>query len=207
MTRFRFEEVSAFIEHSETGMKSTWDSYAKKFDAMTSSWSPEDVDEFVDQHYDNIAQLRDSSPQLLRHAHCMMLFGTFESALIELCRVLHRDGKIEAPPRTKLHMGGAEKYLKPHIGGRPAPFADEWMWMHELRIIRNWMAHSSGRVQKDSQPNGDWVAAQRFVRRNRGLIKFSQHGDIVIESGLVDRALGKAHKAFTRIETAAARLY
>lgn len=104
-------------------------------------------------------------------------------------------------------MDDAKGYIKPHLSARPAPFAKEWQWMHEFRIIRNWLAHNGGKVQKDDHPDGKWAQANTFVRRNRGLIKFSTLGEIIIENGLIDRALDKATSTIDRIHKAVQKLY
>jgi hypothetical protein len=207
LAEFRFGEVAGFVEHSRDAMKEAWQSFSKEFDQTTAGWTTDEIGDYVDQRYDDIAQLRDASPQLLRHAQCMVVYGTFENAIVELCRVVHRDGKIANPPKDKVYMDDVKGYLRPHIGKRPAPFAADWQWMYELRIVRNWMAHNGGQVQEDSQLGGNWANAQRFVRRNRGLIKFAKHGDILVEDALVDRALEKAADAFERLATATERLY
>lgn len=79
--------------------------------------------------------------------------------------------------------------------------------MYEFRIIRNWLAHNGGKVQKDPHSKGKWAQANTFVRRNRGLIRFAHLGEIVVEEGLVDRALEKATGAIDRLHNGAQRLY
>ena len=207
MTRHRFQEITSFINHSRQGMAAMWKKFSARFDKMTAGLTEEAIAEYIDHVYDDIAMLRDESPQLLRHAQCMMIYGTFEKRMESLCRAVHSDGKITSPPRDKLYMDGAKGYLCPHIGTRPQPFGKDWEWMDEFRIIRNWMAHNGGKVQKDIKPNGNWVKAEKFVRRNRGLIKFERFDEIVVNDQLVDRAVEKANRAIRTIEKAVQRLY
>jgi hypothetical protein len=202
---FRRREIESFIQHSRQGMKATWKEFGEKFDKTTAEWSEEDTAEYVDHIYDDIAMLRDESPQLLRHAQCMIVYGTFENSIVNLCRAIHRDGKITTPLKDKAYMDDVKGYLKPHIGA--TAFGKEWEWMHEFRIIRNWMAHNGGKVQEDTTPGGNWERAQTFVRRNRGLIKFARYGEIIVEDGLVDRALEKAEAGVVKIEKAVKPLY
>lgn len=207
LSAFRRQEVTSFIEHSREGMGAIWKNFSKKFDETTSGWSEGDVDEYVNHVYDDMAALRDESPQLLRHAQCMIVYGTFENSLADLCRSVHTDGKVGTAPPDRLYIDDVKGYLRPHLRQRPNPFAEDWQWMHEFRIIRNWMAHAGGRTQPDANPGGNWSQAQTFVRRNRGLIQFSQLRRIIVEDGLVDRALQKAAGAIVRVEKAAAALY
>lgn len=207
LVEFRFKEIESFIDHSREGMNATWMEFSKEFDRTTAGWTEAEISDYVDHIYDDLAMLRDESPRLLRHAQCMIVYGTFESAIVGLCRALHRDRKIAQAPAIKMYMDDVKGYLQPHLRARPEPFANDWQWMHEFRIIRNWLAHNGGKVQKDTHAAGKWAQANRFVRRNRGLIKFGGVGEIAIEDTLVDRAVIKAEGAFDRLQRAAQRLY
>ena len=66
---------------------------------------------------------------------------------------------------------------------------------------------NAGKVQEDPQRAGNSIAAQRFVRRDHGLIKFARHGAIVAEDCLVDHALDKTAIAIARLENATLQLY
>jgi hypothetical protein len=207
LTEFRFDELRGFIDHSRNGMASTWKEFGEQFEKTTAGWDDDQKNEYADHIYDDIASLRDASPQLLRHAQCMMIFGTFENGLANMCRAVHRDAKIAAAPPGNLYTYKAKAYLLPHIGKRPAPFATEWAWLDEFRIFRNWMAHNGGRAQRDATPGGNWSRAQQFLRRNRGLLRMAQHYEIAVEDGLVDRALTRASDAMQRIHKATRHLY
>jgi hypothetical protein len=205
LSEFRRKEIESFIDHSRKGMRATWREFSDKFDKTTAGLTDDDIAEYVDQIYGDLAMVRDESPQLLRHAQCMIVYGTFENSVVNLCRSVHRDGKITTPLKDKAYIDDVKGYLKAHI--RAAAFGKEWEWMHEFRIIRNWMAHNGGKVQEDTAAGGNWERAKTFLRRNRPLIKFAQFGDIIVEDGLVDRALAKAEVTVTRIEKAVKSLY
>lgn len=93
----RFKVIEAFIEHSREGMHATWKAFSKRFDCTTAGWSDDEIADYVDYIYDDLAMVRDESPQLLRHAQCMILYGAFETRsaacaryYIETTRSLHR---------------------------------------------------------------------------------------------------------------------
>jgi hypothetical protein len=207
LTDFHFEELRGFIDHTRTGMASTWKEFNAKFERTTAGWDEDQKHEYAEHIYDDIASLRDASPQLLRQAQCMMIFGTFENGVANLCRAIHRDKKIAVAPPDNLYTYKAKAYLLPHIGKRPAPFTTEWAWLDEFRIFRNWMAHNGGRAQRDNKPAGNWSRTQQFLRRNRGLIKVIQHNEIAVEDRLVDRAFTRASDAMARIHKATRHLY
>jgi hypothetical protein len=137
----------------------------------------------------------------------MMVYGTFEHAVATLCRTVHRDGKIASAPTKNIYMHTAVGYLRPHLRVRHDPFAKEWGWMDQFRIIRNWMAHNGGRVQKDSTVGGKWDRAKQFLVRNRGMISFASLGDILVEDTLIDRALDRTGTAIDRLHRAVGTLY
>lgn len=197
LTDFRLEEMEAFIHHSRSAMNAAWQEFNRDFDAKTAGWDQRAIDCYINGIIDDVAMLRDASPQLLRQTHCIMLYGTFEHALADLCRTVHRDKKITTPLKADLYMSDIKGYLRPHIGKRPVPFAKEWEWLDEFRVIRNWLAHNDGKIRKDNPHR--LAVANRFVRRNRGLIHFTHLRDIVIEQGLVDRALQKVRAALDRV--------
>jgi hypothetical protein len=207
LAEYRLTEIESFVHHSRSAMKGAWEKFSKDFDRKVAGWDEDRVSEYVDMIYDDMSILRDESPQLLRYAQCMVVYGTFETSLVNLANALNRDGKITADLPKKTYMDNMKVYLRPHFRIRPAPFSKEWQSMHEFRIIRNWMAHNGGKVEVDTTPDGKWAQANRFVHRNRGLIKFTRHGDIVVEDALVDRAIRKASIALATIEKAAQMLY
>jgi hypothetical protein len=207
LTRHRLQEIASFIDHSRQGMTAMWEKFSARFNKVTAGFTEEAMAEYIDHVYDDLAMLRDESPQLLRHAQCMIVYGTFEKRMANVCRAVHYDGKIITQPEDKLYMDGVKDYLRPHIRNRPEPFGKDWQWMDEFRIIRNWMAHNGGKVQQDTKPNGNWVKAKRFVRRNRALIEFARFDEIIVSDKLVDRAVEKATRAITTIENAVQRLY
>ncbi len=206
-TEIRLEGIEAFVRISRNAMGSAFVDFGKEFEAATAGLGQDERNEYLEQVYDELSRLRDESPQLLRQAHCMMLYGTFENILADLCRTVYRDKKIPNPPPEKIYTWTAKKYLEPHIAKRPAPFGKEWEWLDEFRIIRNWIAHNGARVQKDNKPGGLWESAQRFVNRNRGMIKFMRFREIVVEDALLNRAIRKTTDALARVHKATEHLY
>jgi hypothetical protein len=207
LAEYRWAEIEGFVRASREGMGAAYEKFCKRYDETTAGWSAEKKNQYVDFIYDDIATLRDASPNIMRHSHCMIIYGTFEHALADICRSVYRDKKIPNAPPEKCYMSDAKGYLLPHIGMRSNPFGTEWEWLDELRIFRNWMAHNGGKAQKDSKSGGNWVRAQTFLNRNRGMIKFDHHREIKVEDALVDRAIKRAKDAIARIEKACDKLY
>jgi hypothetical protein len=207
LVKFKFLELEAFITHSRNGMSATWKKFSKEFNERTAGWSEDEIAEYVDQMYDDIAMLRDESPQLLRHAQAMVVYGSFEHSMANLCRAVHRDGKVTAALPKEIHLRHAERYLHPALPNGHAAFATDWGWMDDFRIIRDWMAHNAGKVQKDTTAGGNWDRAKQFLRRNRGMIKFASLGDILVEDAFTTRVLGRARGAIDRVHQVVGTLY
>lgn len=83
LTEFRLAEMEAFIHHSRSAMHAAWQKFGRDFDAKTAGWDQADIDLHVDGIIDEIAMLRDASPQMIRQTHCIMLYSTFEHALAD----------------------------------------------------------------------------------------------------------------------------
>ena len=66
LTRHRHQEIKSFIEHSRQGMTAMSKQFSRKFDKMIGGWTEDAISDYIDHIYDDIAMLRDESPQLLR---------------------------------------------------------------------------------------------------------------------------------------------
>jgi hypothetical protein len=219
LAEFRLHSVRGFIDHSRDGMAAMFEEFNAEFDRLTADYSQEERDEYADWRYDDIAQIRDESPELLRHAQCMMIYGAFENILASLCRSLHRDGKITDPPPEEIYTYRAKQYLKPVLPAQPSPFAAEWEWLNQFRVIRNWLAHNGGKIQRpkpqvsatptkaERKAVHDWQTAKDFQRAHADLIEFRDTRDIVVQDGLVDLAFDNVKAAVNRIYQAASTLY
>jgi hypothetical protein len=116
LTQYRVDELAEFIEHSRGGMSALWKDFSERFDKVTAGMDEDAVSEYVDFIYDDMAQLRDTSPLMNRLAHAMMVYGTFESSLANLCRLVDRDKKVPEKLPKRLYMEDVKKYLDPYIG-------------------------------------------------------------------------------------------
>ncbi|HEX4134031.1 MAG TPA: hypothetical protein VHY84_05360 [Bryobacteraceae bacterium] len=148
LTRHRFQEIASFIGQSRHGMTAMWEKFSARFDKVTAGLTEEAMAEYIDHVYDDIAMLRDESPQLLRHAQCMIVYGTFEKRMATLCRAVHSDGKITNPPPDKLYMDDVKGYLRLHIRTRPQPFGKDWQWMDGFRVNRSLAQYKALPVDK-----------------------------------------------------------
>lgn len=178
-------------------MRAAWRKFSKDFDKTTAGWAKDQVAHYVDHIYDDLAMIRDESPRLLRYAQCMIVYGTFENSVVRICHLLNRAGRIGATPPRRMYAHHAREYLHTHVMPWPE---DDWQWLDGFRVIRNWMAHGSGRVPPSY--DRDWALARAFARHNRGAITIPKLGTIVVKDGLVDRAFEKVSGVLTKIHDA-----
>lgn len=132
-------------------MVGEWKRFASHFDAATKGLDADDIADYIDAIYDDMAQLRDVSPKLNRQAHCMMLYGAFENGLSNMCRLVHHHQFVTGKLPKNLHMDTIKTFLAPHISKRA--WGKEWQWMDELRIVRNAFAHAAGRIERQIDKN------------------------------------------------------
>jgi hypothetical protein len=205
LSQYRMDETAGFIDHSRAGMKSEWKKFSDRFDSVTKSMDADAVDDYVNILYDEMAQLRDISPAMNRHAHCMIVYGAFESCLGNLCRMIDAHKKVATKLPNQLHMDDIKNYLKSHVA--KYAFGKEWQWMYELRILRNWIAHNGAKAERSNAKGSRWITTQTFRKRNSRLFSITDHDDILIEDGLIDRAIEKSNRALATMHRAAKRLY
>jgi hypothetical protein len=204
--------VQEFVDHSRSGMAGEWKRFNVRFKKATRGLDRHAISEYVDAIYDDIAQLRDISPKLNRRAHCMILFGAFENAIANICKLIDHHKLVPKPLPNRLHMPDIRRYLSPSISKRA--FGKAWEWMDTLRVIRNTFAHSAAKTEEklDPQTNkplagSNWEKLTAFVRRNKKLIEVTRHREIVIRDGLIDRAFIEATDALAKFHKAAKKLY
>lgn len=126
---FRVEQLQQFLQHTESGASSELSKFADWLKSQTDGMTDEEAADVEDHYYDDSAMVRDSTPQLLRYAQYLVIYGAFEHEAAGICRVLHRDGKVKAAPPKNLYLDRVEPYLK-KAGFRSSVFGREWKFLN-----------------------------------------------------------------------------
>lgn len=196
-SRWRFDEVAQFIEHSRDGTAAVWSDFEARFNLLTSQLDEDQVGEYVDIMYDDLASVRDTSPQLSRRAHCLILYGAFEQSLRETCQVAKWLGLSSDNPGKCRNMSDFRQFFLPIIGA-PA-FGIEWWWVDSWRLVRNCIAHNGGYLIR--AVNGvNARDIERFVASHHTLIRLDFHNEIHLEDGMLDLAARKTESVLGRLQ-------
>ncbi len=138
---YRVEEVNAFLENTEKGISSVYKKYSNKLNAYMEDMSEKEQEEYVDIKYDDIAMIRDVTPQMLRQAQYLLLFGLFEHEVAGLCRCLYHDGKCADKPRKNLYLANSQEFLIQEAGYLKKTFKNKsWNFMLKARLAKCYFA-------------------------------------------------------------------
>jgi hypothetical protein len=159
--KYKVQEMEEFLNLTDSGISLKYEEFGEWLKSKTKGMDKERVAEFIDLYYDDLAMVRDIAPHMLRYAQYLCVFGAFEHAAGDLCRVLHRDGKVSvAPPSRNFYLDRIEKYLRKKAALGKAAFGKDWKFMLDARYPRNAIAHADGMVGTDAQGK----KARAFIR-------------------------------------------
>ena len=132
-----FEEYNEHVEHS---LLNEIDKISSRSDELTS----DQQEDYFDWYYDDITNMRDVFPQLLRCSLFTTVYAFLEHELDVLCKRYKHEKQLSLDV-SDLHDKGIERsrsYLKKVVC---LPFPDqtlEWERIKKYRCLRNHMAHA-----------------------------------------------------------------
>ncbi len=200
--RFRVSDMAEFIRITESGMSSEFASFSEWVDDRTNGMGEEQVGEFIDHYYDDLAMVRDVVPRMLRYAQFLCVFGIYEHEVGALCWFLHRDGKAARKPSRNLYLATTQDYLVQHAGFRKMAFGSDWRFTLAARYLRNAIAHSNGRLSSDQRS----VKARAFVSKHSKLC-LDDRGRIIVEGGFCEDLVRRMKSAMTALLSEAETKY
>jgi len=172
-----FEEQLNFVKDQErTRLRARFASPVSEMDDADRQFASEEVDNLVEEIL----------PRFFRGPYLIALCALFESGVIELADYLAEEKQLS----LKLSDIQARKPLKrwdkyyTHVARFPLGFDDStWERLEELRVVRNVLAHSNGRL--DLAEESARRKVKKWCKENRGLYV---HFDLLIVSAEYTRA-------------------
>lgn len=139
----RFEEYNDHVESSLT-------SELKKIGKWGEALHEDKREEFFDWYYDDIANMRDTFPQLLRASLFLSVYAFLEHELDVLCKRYKKEKSLSLDVSDLRDKGifRSQNYLKKVVS---IPFPDnspEWSRIRACQSLRNHMAHAGGLWRK-----------------------------------------------------------
>lgn len=140
-----FEEYAQYIE---SNLEKELDSFREYMDGL----SDDDKEEFIDCHYDEIAQYRDDFPTILRNSLFISVYSFLEDKIIDLC---------DQPDKTSIKLDDlqgngikrASLFIKKVKKEDFPDNTDEWRFINNANQVRNCIVHCGGDVEKANNTN------------------------------------------------------
>lgn len=187
--------LKLLVETVEAGPKQKWDEYGQQFDQYTADWNQDEIADYVDHVYDEIAQVRDDLPRLARYSLVTAIFGSFESEMKRMCHYLKFDNPgLPEPPKYGF-LNDYQSYLEHN--GYAGKFGPEWDEVAALRPLRNIIAHHGGELAAGKQ--NDTVAATAHIQANAQFLSVKSDGLVYIKEGYCLELLEKVRTAIESI--------
>jgi hypothetical protein len=193
-------DLREFLRISEAGLVSEFKSWGDSYEKRTTGFSDEDKDRFIDAFYDDLALVRDTVPNLFRHAAFVMIVGFFEASVADLCRLLHRTKKVNHEPPQLLYLSESTKYLTTEARLPKSMFGRSWIYCRRAESLRNAIVHNNGTIPAHAK---GWLvsaveAAQLFVKRSPN-VSLSDRGHVLIEPGFCESVLTRHETLYRRL--------
>lgn len=197
---YRANDLREFLRISEGGLASKFEDWGDWYEERTKGLSDEQRSEFIDDYYDDLAMVRDTAPNLFRHAAFVMIVGFFEATVADICRLLHRTKKVTHAPRQKLYLDASSEYLTAKAGLPALLFGGPWDRCKQAEWLRDAIIHNNGRLPAHADGKlGDAVEAARGFVEGSAHISLSNHGDILIDAGFCEDVLELHEKMVRRL--------
>ncbi|MGM0747101.1 MAG: hypothetical protein ACQEUS_04385 [Bacillota bacterium] len=139
-----FKEYAKYIEQSLG--REIYD-----FEESMKELSDEEKEEFVEYHYDEIAQFRDDFPSIMRNSLFISVYSFLEEKIIDLCgqpdetSIKLEDLQGNGINRASLFIKKIKKEVFPDD-------TKEWHFITNANHIRNCIVHCGGDVEKAKNP-------------------------------------------------------
>jgi len=204
----RFDEFSELICITEESLKKSFERWCERFDKETADFSDGEKEEYIDINYDDLAMVRDTSPNLTRHAIYVMIVGVFEKVVADLCRMLHRSKIVLKKPREKLYLKASFEYLTQNATFPRSVFGKEWGYCIRAAALRNIIIHNGGRFPRKLQSKKlkEIKSLAKWHIDHNTNVRITNNGEIKIEDGLCQQTLEQAKTAYMLLLIRAARI-
>ena len=155
--------------------------------------APEQQEEYFDWRYDDIAEVRDSFPQLLRGTSLVALYTIFEDTLFRLCKMVRSDAKVTLQPKDMRGDGIdlAKRFVVKGCNREFPSDSTEWSRIQLFRKIRNCIVHANGYVRADQRVE---------IHMVRG-VSLSNQSKVLLEESVLDDFTKDIRGFFTLCES------
>lgn len=184
----KFEEYAEYIE-------STLRRELNKYEKTINELNNDQVDEFIDCYYDEIAQYQDDFPSIMRNSLFISIYSFLEEKVIDLC---------DQPDKTAIKLkdlqgngiSRASVFIKKVKKDDFPEDTKEWHFIKNANQIRNCIVHCGGDIDKAKNPKKITNAVNELEN-----VSLSRHNRIILNEKfcfefihVVEKFLGDLYK-------------
>ena len=179
LLEFQLDESRAYRDEVATSLRGRLNQIGERAKDL----EPDRQDEYFDWMYDEIAQVRDSFPQLLRSTTLIALYSLLEHRLFEICEILRKEDKLSLGPNDLKGAGveQARAFIQRACGRSFPDQSAEWQTIQNVRKVRNCLVHNGGVVE-----NGEKGDHTRKAIEALGGATLNEKGEIFIDEKLLN---------------------
>ncbi|HBZ8942259.1 TPA: hypothetical protein MNF73_005220 [Klebsiella pneumoniae] len=150
----------------------------------------------VDAYVDDLVTAQSTAPIFHRETILVSLYCQTEYTLLEYCSCFNQDvmGKDSNFDKLSRHavLDNIYRYMQDVMGFDLTSLKDEWEYLKNIKLIRNRLVHTNGKVEKNP------MEIESFCEKN---VNFRiQNGFIVLQKGAIDDVINVLMKLLDKLE-------
>ncbi|AYN25664.1 hypothetical protein D8682_01080 (plasmid) [Buttiauxella sp. 3AFRM03] len=188
--------IKNFHNHSESYWQTVEEDVNNSMMAEIKDADTEDHENIVDAYVEDLINAQSTAPRFHRETMLVSLYCQAEYTLLEYCSWFNQDvmGKDSNFDKLSRHavLDNISRYMQDVMGFDLTSFKDEWEYLKNIKLIRNRLVHSNGKVGKKP------MKIESFCEQN---VNFRiQNGFIVLWKGAIDDAINVLMKLLHKLE-------
>ena len=190
-------KLKRYVEQSEQWLAGELRELEERVNESVKGLETQEANEYCEMMSDEYWLLSDVLRQLTYRAHVLIAYSLFEHRLHDLCKLTHGLGLTKKAPRKKnFYANDAEGFLRREVKLPKRALGRSWSKLHVVKHIRNAVAHTDARLQRDSK----YRRTRLFIAKERTL-SIDQHTRIIFTIGFCRwllRTIGDTLKCLIR---------
>lgn len=145
--------IKNFHSHSEVYWQNVGDDVNNTMQAEIKEADEECHESIVDYYVEELINAQSIAPQFHRETILVSLFSQIEFTLLKFCSSFNQEVMYESDNFDKLSkrdvLENIYKYMGGVMGFNLLTFEREWRYLENIKLIRNRLVHSNGKVTRN----------------------------------------------------------
>lgn len=183
-----FEITLSYLSDIESLFKETSELWTYKLMQIENEGlqlTPEEQDEyFGDYRYDEMVLLRETLPKIMKNSMVSNIYAFVEANFQEFCIKVNDIKKTTSKPQTD-NLEGYKNFLTRNLDVENLLDIEEWNLLNALRMVRNRIMHSSGKVNFENKSHENVIK----VINETEFLSIDEFDEIIVDDIFIDNAL------------------